>query len=252
MVAGLDAFVVPVQRRDWFRVFLKGARSRDFWAGSAAPDVAFDWYLDQVRTTVAQVVESTGADEVVLVAHSAGGWLGRCALARQEDGRPTKEKALPVSTLVTLGCPHVVGAGADDQTRGAVRWVNEVLPGCFHEDVSYITVAGTAVTGDSSAARETLERYAAGSYGMLLGGDGDKVVGDGVVPLDVAHIEGSMRIDLESCFHSINAPQNDWYGGEKYIDAWLEPTLKTVKPRWMRSFASIPRPLLAFLDSQKL
>ena len=62
---------------------------------------------------------------------------------------------------------------------------------------------------------------------MLVGGDGE-VMGDAVVPLEVAHLPGAKQITLAGCWHSINAPENLWYGGDAFMDAWLEPTLKAV------------------------
>lgn len=45
-------------------------------------------------------------------------------------------------------------------------------------------------------------------------------MGDGVVPLESAHLEGARQITLDGVFHSINAP-TAWYGSEGVVDAWL-------------------------------
>lgn len=45
---GLDAFVVPVRRSDWFKV-ASAILTLDFWKGTCRPDgPAYSWYLDMV------------------------------------------------------------------------------------------------------------------------------------------------------------------------------------------------------------
>lgn len=45
-------------------------------------------------------------------------------------------------------------------------------------------------------------------------------MGDGVVPLESAHLDGAKQITLQNVFHSINAP-TAWYGSEGCVDMWL-------------------------------
>ena len=58
--------------------------------------------------------------------------------------------------------------------------------------------------------------------------------------LSAAHLpEADLQLTLP-CRHSINVagtsvPTDDWYGAERWVDAWLGPALDVVsKPRWLR------------------
>jgi hypothetical protein len=103
-----------------------------------------------------------------------------------------------------------------------------------NKGISYLTVAGVAVEGkkderkraerkaaaaaSEGGGRERVEDFAWRSYVQVCG-RGD-VVGDGVVPLEAAHLEGAKQVNLKDVFHSINAPRA-WYGSEEVIDSWL-------------------------------
>lgn len=76
------------------------------------------WYMDRVDATVKRVTEETGANQVHLVAHSAGGWLGRaylagagcaCACRPSPHRRPPAQRALPVleAAPCTPACPSL-------------------------------------------------------------------------------------------------------------------------------------------------
>lgn len=208
--------VLPVGRAEWLRV-VAGLLDSDFRAGRAPPQVAFGWYIDRLEDAVKRASDITG-ERVMLLAHSAGGWLARAALA---DGR--NEVAARTRALVTLGSPHrspPTEPPGDDQTRGALRFVDESYPGAFlqSQGVEYVTVAGSAVVGKEDAERGTPEREAWVSYRRLVG-RGD-VAGDGIVPLDNAHLPGAASVTLPGARHSISTPEN-WYGAEGVIDTWL-------------------------------
>ena len=106
--------VVPVDRTDWLRV-AGGLLDADFRAGEGTPNGrAFGWYLERTGATVrkakAKAAASGDADaRVLLLGHSAGGWLARAALG---DGTPESSLARlnaaeDVCGLVTLGTPHL-------------------------------------------------------------------------------------------------------------------------------------------------
>lgn len=47
---GLETFVVPVERSDWFKV-ASAVLTLDFWKGTCRPDgPAYNWYLQKVRS----------------------------------------------------------------------------------------------------------------------------------------------------------------------------------------------------------
>eukprot|EP00752_Nemacystus_decipiens_P004000 g3664.t1 len=214
---GLDTFVVPLERTEWFKV-AGAVFTLDFWKGTCKPDgPAYGWYLQKVKDTVRESLEETGASKVLLVAHSAGGWLARAALGEGEWEEGVASQDV-VAGLVTLGSPHF--AGPMDMTRGALAFTSNEYPGAFLKDkgISYVTVAGAALMGDKDAPRRSRARFAYGSYETVCG-EGN-IMGDACVPLAFAHLEGAEQVTLEGVFHSVDKP-DEWYGSEGVVDRWL-------------------------------
>ncbi len=63
-----------------------------------------------------------------------------------------------------------------------------------------------------------------------MGGRGD-TLGDGVVPLEYALLEGSRTIVLDGVLHSINEagtmlPTDGWYGAVGVVNRWLYDALE--------------------------
>jgi broad specificity phosphatase PhoE len=97
---------------------VRGAILPDFWRADLTTHPSYSWYLERVRAAVHSALEGSGAKGVVLVCHSAGGWLGRAFLgdpqwfdgAAQDKGQPGTISPTPnpwVQGLVTLGTPHM-------------------------------------------------------------------------------------------------------------------------------------------------
>ena len=64
--------------------------------------------------------------------------------------------------------------------------------------------------------------------------DDGEAEGDGVIPVGCAHLPGALQLTLDGVLHSINEagttlPTERWYGSEKVVDRWLEPTLAELK-----------------------
>lgn len=204
--------ILPVDRPEWLKVF-GGLLDSDFRSGIAPPDTAFGWYLDRVDQEVERISQTTG-ERVLLLGHSAGGWLARAALGRNP------KLIDQTRALVTLGAPHTLDPQGEDQTQGALRYVERQYPGAFLKGrgIEYVTVAGSAVLGKDEFSRGTSEKEAFISYERLAGRG--NVSGDGIVPLSSAHLEGATQITLPEAKHSIGTP-SEWYGADDVIDKWL-------------------------------
>ncbi|CAN0065893.1 unnamed protein product [Ectocarpus fasciculatus] len=223
---GLKTFVVPVERSDWLKV-ASAVVTLDFWKGTCRPDgPAYSWYLQKVKETVRTSLEETGADKVLLVGHSAGGWLARATLAEGmwEEGVASEDV---VAGLVTLGSPHF--AGPMDMTRGALTFTSDEYPGAFLKDrgIFYVTVGGAALLGEKDAPRRSRARFAYGSYQTVCGEGA--TMGDSCVPLVYAHLEGAEQVTLDGVFHSVDKP-DEWYGSEGVVDRWLAAVAQELGP----------------------
>jgi len=240
--------VLPVKRTDWFKVFLFGCVDIDFWKANASPTKApFRWYLDRISKEIQRILEEEGEDaKIVLIGHSAGGWLARAALGFYcdnntggaydiVDGNQNRKDTIDLSRIlgiVTLGAPNAPPPPTVmDMTRGALRITNEKFPGSYHSpSIFYITVIGNAVRGKKQIRESFLEPtsvdgFAFESYAAVCG-DGE-ALGDGVVPLEAAHLDGATQLELDDVFHSINKPEQ-WYGSDEIIDQWLSVLYKEI------------------------
>jgi hypothetical protein len=191
--------VLPVQRADWLNVFLRGALDWKFWANDAPPTRnAFRWYLERISNEIEGLEED---EKLVLLGHSAGGWLGRAALGfgSEEEGDAPPVDLSKVAGIVTLGAPNLPPPPeVMDMTRGALRITNERFPGSFHsDDLFYLTTMGLSVVGEKQERTSPLEPtslkgFAFNSYEAVCG-DGTEI-GDGVVPQCSGHLEDAVQV----------------------------------------------------------
>jgi pimeloyl-ACP methyl ester carboxylesterase len=236
---GFSVHVAEVERKDWFVGILRGIFTKGFWMNACTTRESYGWYLERVDECVKEALRANPeATSVDIVAHSAGGWLARAfiggALAMNasevECSGDFLKRDERVRRLICLGTPHAQDAKSDP-TRGASKWVNDTWPGAYFEpDVQYVCVTGRAVVGNASAEPKTIGKYAAGSYAVVAGGDGDGVEGDAVVPNCAAlALEGAEMIVIDACWHSMSTvgtfdepSKFHWYGSDAVVDRWLK------------------------------
>lgn len=224
---GAEVSVVPINRPDWLNV-ARGLSDFAFFTGSAQPEgPAFSWYIKSAKQTVEEAVAARrqqGASDVdarvVLIGHSAGGWLARALCVVAGDAWVLKH----VRGMVTLGAPHgTPPPEVADQTRGTIPNVNRRAPEAYYASrgVFYVTASSRHVVGDENGTPS--EKNAFTAYSLVLG-KGQGVEGDGFVPIESAMLEGAVQLTLD-CYHSGGSadpwPKDDWYGSERNVDAWL-------------------------------
>ena len=200
---GLPAVTVPLQRRDWLPTV--GGRSM-------LP------ILQKLDQTAKKVMAETGSDRVNIVGHSAGGWVSRIYLGEipydvhtANAGQVCLWKARTfVDTLITLGTPHV---SQERWTKRNLDFVKNNYPGAFYDGVRYVCVAGKAIYGD-----RTWQNWFTYSSYELTCGQGN-CWGDGITPVESAHLAGAENITLENVWHSPR-PQKLWYGTPEIVKAW--------------------------------
>lgn len=200
---GFYVKTVPLLRKSWFPTV--GGRSM-------LP------ILQLLDETVKQVMRETGSDRVNLVGHSAGGWISRIYLGEvaydvhpSDAGKVILWKAHPsIATLVTLGTPHV---SRERWTKRNLDFVKNNYPGAFHPTVRYVCVAGKSIFGQ----RKLGQWFAYSSYELTIGQGA--TWGDGITPIEAAHLEGAENITLDGVLHSPR-PGKTWYGSASAVQQW--------------------------------
>jgi len=200
---GFPTVTVPLRRRDWFPTL----------GGRPVTSI-----LQQLDSTVKQVLQKYNASQINLIGHSAGGWISRIYLGEKPYfGRaqvvPTEPwQAHPyVATLVTLGTPHI---SQERWTRWNLDFVNNNYPGAFYPNVRYVCVAGKTIFGE----RRRGSWLAYSSYKQTCGQG--NCWGDGITPIAAAHLEGAENLVVEGVKHSPRAA-GVWYGSPTPLQAWV-------------------------------
>lgn len=201
---GFPTAIVPLRQRDWFPTV--GGRSM-------IP------ILRQLDQTVKQLRQDYNVSQVNLIGHSAGGWIARIYLGEQpytihNDVSETASlwHAYPyVATLVTLGTPHV---SQERWTQRNLDFVKINYPGAFYPDVKYVCVAGKAIYG----VRRPGQWLAYNSYKLTCGVG--NCWGDGITPVEAAHLDGATNLTLDGVLHS---PRRGgiWYGSPDVMQSWV-------------------------------
>lgn len=200
---GFPTVTVPLRRRDWIPTL--GGRS-------------LIHILQKLDNTVKNVLLQFDVSQINLIGHSAGGWISRIYLGELPYSGKANSKLLAwkghnqVKTLVTLGTPHF---SQERWTRRTLNFVNQNYPGAFYKDVNYVCVAGKTVFGE----RRLGSWLAYNSY-LLTCGKGD-TWGDGITPVEAAHLEGAQNIAIEGVRHSPKSPIR-WYGSPEILGTWVD------------------------------
>lgn len=201
---GLDATIVPLLSHSWLPTL--GGRP-------VTPILAA---LDQ---TIQQVLQRSLASQVNLIGHSAGGWISRIYLGDVSYGDRTWAGHHHVRTLITLGTPHT---SQERWTRRNLNFVNTTYPGAFYASVNYICIAGKAIYGKPKGSLGNWFTYQ--SYKLTCGQG--TCWGDGVTPVDAAHLPGAKNLILPDVLHSPRSrlrqnPTAAWYGSSEIVQAWI-------------------------------
>ncbi|EWM22016.1 conserved unknown protein [Nannochloropsis gaditana] len=178
--------------------------------------------------------------DVALVGHSAGGWVARIYLSSVPyDGRAYQGSRF-VSTLITLGSPHVFPSRYRDRAVGkvpyALRNLKFVEESCGRDGgggVRMVCVGSRAVRGRSWLGGRVRD-WAASSYALCgyeeevggeVGGKGG-VEGDGITPVESAlGLPGAVRVELEG--EVLHGPEVErrgrrWYGTDPWpLERWV-------------------------------
>lgn len=202
---GFPARVVPLRVRSWLPTV----------GGRPITPI-----LKLLHATLQQTLQEFGTEQVNLVAHSAGGWIARIYLGSVPYGGQVWGGRDQVATLISLGSPHT---SQERWTKGNLDFVNDHYPGAFWPQVNYICMAGKVIRGQRLGLGSLRENYltwlAYNSY-LLTAGQGD-LWGDGITPIEAAHLQGATNITLPDCYHSGRGGRR-WYGTPEVVEEWAQ------------------------------
>jgi triacylglycerol esterase/lipase EstA (alpha/beta hydrolase family) len=199
----IPAVTVPLSRWDWLPTV--GGRSM-------LP------ILRKIDQTIGEVLLQYPQSPINVIGHSAGGWIMRIYLGDQpynihgENLETIWPNRTQVQTLVSLGTPH---RSFEYWTRKNLNFVNENYPDAFYAHINYVCLAGKAVYGEFNS-----KHWLAYNSYKLTCGQGN-TWGDGITPIEAAHLAGATNLILENVQH---APRNQglWYGSPEILEQWIE------------------------------
>ncbi|MEO1374317.1 MAG: lipase [Cyanobacteria bacterium J06635_10] len=200
---GFPTVTVPLQRRDWIATL----------GGRPVTPI-----LQKLDYTVKRILQQKSVSQINLIGHSAGGWISRIYLGEVPYGKLNRNlltawQAHPkVATLITLGTPHT---SLERWTRSNLDFVNNNYPGAFYEKVRYVCVAGKTIFG-----KRRFGNWLAFSSYKLTCGKGN-TWGDGITPIEAAHLDGAQNLVLEDVMHSPRSSKV-WYGSQKFLPIWTK------------------------------
>jgi pimeloyl-ACP methyl ester carboxylesterase len=219
---GFSVTVAQVARPDWLRN-AAGLTDVNYWKGTLTPRPTVDWYLSRIDDAIGEAKRKSGSQKVSLVAHSAGGWMARVYM--EDFGCES------ICKFISLGSPlNSVPKdvpGVVDQTRGILTFVET---NC--QKPSALMLKGVQVTclaGKWLEGSETFQGVSKTSEFLI--GQGYKQVcgtsdtwGDGITPIQTAHLEGADNIILEGVYHTPlgSSEKRPWYGTPRILDRWVE------------------------------
>ena len=196
-IKNLSATVVPLKWSDWVPTL--GGRS-------IAP------ILEKLDQTINLELAKTGASQVNIIAHSAGGWLARIYLGDRPYYDKIWNARSKVAKLICLGTPQ---RSLEPWSLRNLDFVNDNYPNAFYDDIEYICIAGKSVQGRKS----TPQKWLAYSSYELTCGQGD-AWGDGIIPIESAYLDGATNIAIDGVYHSPRSGK--WYGSQEAVDIWAE------------------------------
>jgi hypothetical protein len=165
---------------------------------------------------------------VLAIGHSAGGISARLLTSPEPYAGRRLNARGRIGAIVTLGTPHAEGVGATSRNRAArdaAAFAARVVPGAaFAPSTGYLAVASRRVVGRRTGtlgARRTWGLYRE----LVPGPPADVIEGDGLVPVASALLPGVRHLVLDDAAHGPGFGR-DWYGRERFVDAWWPVALE--------------------------
>jgi hypothetical protein len=180
----------------------------------------------RTATAAERLHQEGGGQPILVVGHSAGGLLARLITSPEAFEGRVPGLVERVGAVVTLGAPHQMAAEPSRGQRAgsdATLFLDSTVPGAFFAPrIGYLSVASSLV--EAAGPRAGFEPWWAGlAYSLLLGRPGRGILGDGMVPVDAAHLEGASQLTFDDVRHGHLG--DHWYGDRRVLDRWWPAAL---------------------------
>ena len=211
--------ILHVNRKNWLIDPLKNIKiSQKILQYKCKPDDLYDWYLEELGQEIIKIKHDNNNEKIVLIGHSAGGWLARDFIGNgvfYVNYKPYKIQDY-IQGLITLGTPHKKPNHINnDLALGCLDYVNQKYPGAYIDDIHYTSVGGNINLFDKFEKISQIQTPFKNYYQRKC------ISSDGLVPNSCVHLEGAKHIDLENVHHAFDSPYFKWYGHEDIIPQWL-------------------------------
>jgi hypothetical protein len=211
--------VCDLPRTEWIKV-AQQLPTLEFINAQLPVEPTLYWYFNAIEQGLAKIIateqqyNSNDDNEfsICIIGHSIGGWVARAYLG----GLSLSSSALyeyakqRISSFITLGTPHLSPSTALlDQTRGliaAIEASSSCSPQALIEQCSSTRSVPMEITCVCSSAVQgnilttNVEELVAASSYLPLTGKAIGVVGDGIVPYDLAFLDlPAKRLVVKEC-----------------------------------------------------
>ena len=220
---GYSSSILQVNRDEWIKN-TPIVPKKKIISQKCTPTDLYGWYIDKLEENVIDIISNSNIEKkIILVGHSAGGWLARDFLGNgifYHDYKPHYVKDY-ITGLITLGAPHRKLKGMNnDLAFGCLDHVNRKYPECYLDDfIFYRTVCGNLKSSDLLKIDEQKWHILFDQLKMFY--KSCELEGDGVVPIQCAHLKGSEQINLNNVHHMFETPFCQWYGSKDAIGEWI-------------------------------
>ena len=211
--------ILYVKKSSWLNYSIKNPKLiQKIIKRKCKPNDLFDWYLQELGQEIIKIKHENKNEKIILIAHSAGGWLARDFIGNgvfYVDYKPYKVQDY-IQELITLGTPHQKPINIkNDLAFGCLDYVNQKYPGAYIEDIQYTSIGGKINIFN------TFEEITQIPTSFINYYNKECIISDGLVPHSCIHLDGAKQINLNNVHHAFDSPYFKWYGHQDIIPQWL-------------------------------
>ncbi|MEI7553768.1 hypothetical protein [Candidatus Chlorohelix sp.] len=186
----------------WIKALSKPPYSRKVFVSSVGRlkwaltrDESFQPQIVDLAKVIKIAIQSTGAEKVWLIGHSAGGRIGRLWMGERPYGGLKCNGHRFVRGLISLGSPYTT---KEPWATKSAAYANKYYPGAYYPDITYVAAIGKSIFPRRHGS--PAERFAYQSY-KLQWPENPNQWGDGFITIDGAYMPGAENHVLDGIYH---------------------------------------------------